>query len=248
MSITQSFNPILVWFYLQFGVAAIDSVATLSIPFWSDFIKATNANWQKTTNDFQSHFGLILSATVEYVEKITQSNAFQSHFGLILSNYIYSLKNDSGRSFNPILVWFYRSIAYPWSCLLTTFQSHFGLILSLSESFATPVSILLSIPFWSDFIIPNELAKAISNITFNPILVWFYPRRACCSHSRAGRFQSHFGLILSGKLKLGHKTSNFQSHFGLILSWLDLPDEVFVVLFQSHFGLILSGFREKSRC
>ncbi len=56
--------------------------------------------------------------------------------------------------------------------------------------------------------------------TFNPILVWFYPTSSDCINHQPPHFQSHFGLILSTSTVF-HEVATlpcFQSHFGLILS------------------------------
>ena len=102
-------------------------------------------------------------------------------------------------------------------------------------------------------------------LSFNPILVWFYPSTLCELPLSKDSFQSHFGLILSIRLLLmmSSCTSTFQSHFGLILSMWKTPHLNKLLLafnpilvwfyrvyarkrpkdcksFQSHFGLILS--------
>ena len=55
---------------------------------------------------------------------------FQSHYGLILSG----LKMFGGKkkeeSFNPTMVWFYRSSQSAYIRYMSIFQSHYGLILS----------------------------------------------------------------------------------------------------------------------
>ena len=100
------------------------------------------------------------------------------------------------------------------------FQSHFGLILSgnLAEKLAE--YILLSIPFWSDFIsFYDMLSTTFQTRTFNPILVWFYLYVFVFSSQYEIHFQSHFGLILSKlKFREDNVADFFQSHFGLILS------------------------------
>ena len=102
--------------------------------------------------------------------------------------------------FNPILVWFYLPVS----------------VAALAEA------IILSIPFWSDFIAGG--GTSVSSV----------------SHT----FQSHFGLILSSSgmsVKSSHTVSGtFQSHFGLILSSGGSGGGSSGTGFQSHFGLILS--------
>ena len=146
----------------------------LSIPFWSDFIPSQdipishcnpcfqshfglilsiyeNRNGQKIRRHFQSHFGLILSVLRSSISLIWPSSlsipfwsdfiivvyafgidiftCFQSHFGLILSPTTSTEERAKRVAFNPILVWFYRG-----------------------KRFRLPMSLILSIPFWSDFI------------------------------------------------------------------------------------------------
>ncbi len=101
---------------------------------------------------------------------------FQSHYGLILSkldSVVDWLKNIP---FNPTMVWFYHSTKFSERCLLHN----------------------LSIPLWSDFIIP-VVVKATGWIV---------------------SFQSHYGLILSYPYQIANlpDVTSFQSHYGLILS------------------------------
>ena len=103
---TKAFNPILVWFYLMNSLAFFLLLVLLSIPFWSDFIASVDVTVTYTLGFFQSHFGLILSSR--------------------WSMSLLSMK----KSFNPILVWFYR----------------------VNEVWQVPRLSALSIPFWSDFI------------------------------------------------------------------------------------------------
>ena len=147
----ETFNPILVWFYLWFIQTPASCSVKLSIPFWSDFIILLRSQQVKCLPCFQSHFGLILSEKFleqEWQWLITFNpilvwfylhtiqtrhlrwKAFQSHFGLILSapTTVYSAIGSS--SFNPILVWFYLAL----------------------PSFFYEKVVALSIPFWSDFI------------------------------------------------------------------------------------------------
>ena len=171
------------------------------------------------------------------------AEAFQSHFGLILSHFRWWVRKSLSVPFNPILVWFYLDKVYAVDVSFPDFQSHFGLILSrfynseLHEFHAAfnPILVwfyprcnwfctdnwwVLSIPFWSDFILQLVL-KIIMNSLY---------------------FQSHFGLILSHcvlKIALLHHLS-----FNPILVWFYHPERGQVKLpeksFQSHFGLILS--------
>ena len=103
------------------------------------------------------------------------------------------------------------------------FQSHFGLILSIPALFNIPALVLLSIPFWSDFI-----PRGWEGISFDAYI-----------------FQSHFGLILSPSST--HSTKSYEmlsipfwSDFIVMVAVVD--SESGAVFFQSHFGLILSKF------
>ena len=127
-----------------------------------------------------------------------------------------------------------------------------------------PHNYRLSIPFWSDFILPKFDSKyKILLQTFNPILVWFYrvPPSIFSSFLSFNpilvwfyqqdvtyRMQQCFFLsipfwsdfIQHLPVMLLISTVIFQSHFGLILSQLHENPFVHRVCFQSHFGLILS--------
>ncbi len=147
----RTFNPILVWFYHTSHVRAI--------PFHRDSFNPILVWFYHTKRT-------ILANGI---------TAFQSHFGLILSKQLDLLRIKlKNASFNPILVWFYRGqelqqnqngeLSIPfWSDFITPcplssaaqtslFQSHFGLILSC-------------------LVTRQELGKSSA---FNPILVWFY--------------------------------------------------------------------------
>ncbi len=168
---------------------------------------------------FQSHFGLILSSSNGNSAVI--GSLFQSHFGLILSRFRPFLADLSFRSFNPILVWFYRNAAPTASAYETTFQSHFGLILSHPDSILTSpihsfqshfglilslhmsdhrsICNYLSIPFWSDFITKAADYQAHKDPNFQ-LSIPFWSDFIWMRRKRTGvwlRFQSHFGLILS---------------------------------------------------
>ena len=78
-----AFNPTMVWFYQFTEKRWTSSTSLLSIPLWSDFIKAMELNLKEKEAFFQSHYGLILSA-VRALEKVWII-FFQSHYGLILS-------------------------------------------------------------------------------------------------------------------------------------------------------------------
>ena len=167
---------------------------------------------------------------------------FQSHYGLILSVYTSLTPAKQVNSFNPTMVWFYLIANVPYEVYITNFQSHYGLILSLwvpqvnvwlRRTF-NPTMVwfylyeflksmydydVLSIPLWSDFIGYSDRDIKKLKLTFNPTMVWFYrngPPRPSLDFS----FQSHYGLILSQmQLRFGLRMQElFQSHYGLILS------------------------------
>ena len=194
-----AFNPILVWFYLSTLYASFACSTYLSIPFWSDFIEVLRRQFFRKLSNFQSHFGLILS--------------FESK---VMECYV-------GKTFNPILVWFYLVLWAKWTnwkgCFQShfglilsnlkdmlklanskDFQSHFGLILSTTPSIELATTKQLSIPFWSDFILFHLFQFRVFQFPFNPILVWFYHRNHDPTLDCQTVFQSHFGLILSNNL------------------------------------------------
>ena len=147
---------------------------------------------------FQSHFGLILSP---YQQRAVEQAlaAFQSHFGLILSLICDIFEYDDVTSFNPILVWFYRLLRISGKnqeiSLSIPFWSDF---IQPNQRTAGAVTLTLSIPFWSDFI----------NIHFNQV------SRKYCELSIP--FWSDFIFLKRMEKYLDWKS--FQSHFGLILS------------------------------
>ena len=153
-----SFNPILVWFYLNVCIYGIEFTFHLSIPFWSDFIVYFFPVSAETTSFFQSHFGLILSHTETLFNEVKNItfNPILVWFYLPAEWVIYRPRPST---FNPILVWFYRN---------RTEQNGRGL--------------------------------RQGEPTFNPILVWFYHVTDRLPFSQALPFQSHFGLILSQQL------------------------------------------------
>ena len=140
----------MVWFYLSF-LSTIVSISfslsiplwsdfiftnkyvtifvfILSIPLWSDFIPAVCIIVNVIIDNFQSHYGLILSRF--YPITFEFAFTFQSHYGLILSQRDYDRVNARSQSF----------------------QSHYGLILSIYGGDMCEVCVELSIPLWSDFI------------------------------------------------------------------------------------------------
>ena len=174
------------------------------------------------TTFFQSHYGLILSISIQH--RWTNSY-FQSHYGLILSDAM-SIMRTLTEAFNPTMVWFYPETAFNLEAEpVEDFQSHYGLILSIAENKKRELQKWLSIPLWSDFIVEGE-PEDVPYISF----------------------QSHYGLILSGVELQQHRSHRctFQSHYGLILSAvMTIFNFVTISPFQSHYGLILSvGYPE----
>ena len=170
---------------------------------------------------------------------------FQSHYGLILSPLLsLYFANPHTHPFNPTMVWFYRSNRPSGIYFHSTFQSHYGLILSqfwstqfwsTSDSFNPTMvwfyliplssgllwtSISLSIPLWSDFILPLQILE--------------YETLIC--------FQSHYGLILS---RITQIVCIWESNLSIPL-WSDFIRRATgqcdgcASNFQSHYGLILS--------
>ena len=101
---SSRFNPTMVWFYHHVLSLTTLPKKRVSIPLWSDFISNILYNdvigkqsfnptmvWFYPTNNFfnfsaeqfQSHYGLILS--FDPVILVHLDNKFQSHYGLILS-------------------------------------------------------------------------------------------------------------------------------------------------------------------
>ena len=167
------FNPILVWFYLNYALRLDECIWFISIPFWSDFIAASLMSGELPDMAFQSHFGLILSVCLSWTGLSLRQ--FQSHFGLILSLLCSVRFLLCSLYFNPILVWF-----YPQSIVR---------VASLSEKYFNPILVWfyplvcvhtkellyqISIPFWSDFIASKSFKIFWRLADFNPILVWFY--------------------------------------------------------------------------
>ena len=70
--------------FIPFTLAMHLCIAILSIPLWSDFIDVIVYAKIGNYNDFQSHYGLILSNRSNEKPKQLYSS-FQSHYGLILS-------------------------------------------------------------------------------------------------------------------------------------------------------------------
>ena len=80
-----AFNPILVWFYRQRGRKMSRERASLSIPFWSDFIARTVEQKQLPITSFNP-----------ILVWFYRSGLIRKGVGRVLT-------------FNPILVWFYRT-------------------------------------------------------------------------------------------------------------------------------------------
>ncbi len=126
---------------------------------------------------------------------------FQSHFGLILScpRWLYDLWN-----FRLSIPFWSDFIWRVWDDRVTKtydFQSHYGLILSApatlcplkGRSFQSHYGLILSQCF-------QKRAGGSSNLSFNPTMVWFYRFLSLEPIITTTRFQSHYGLILSGRV------------------------------------------------
>ncbi len=152
--------------------------------------------------------------------------SFQSHYGLILSFPRFVKTPEENPAFNPTMVWFYLDYIrakpeltkYPFNPTMVWF---YLLIASTSPS----ISLFLSIPLWSDFIVRD---------VFHPKVVEKY-------------FQSHYGLILSEAIwkEISEvKTLSIPLWSDFIKKrkariWFDN------CVFQSHYGLILSNYESR---
>ena len=177
----------------------------------------------KNFASFQSHFGLILSSVLQRRNWILRRN-FQSHFGLILSFCKAAIPLYPRTPFNPILVWFYLSVRLP----------------------SRYIPVLLSIPFWSDFIANedevSEHGPALLSIPFwSDFILWLVQWQEL----GAKFFQSHFGLILSNlciMLLLTYWCLSIPFWSDFIITFVR-SEFAYIRTFQSHFGLILSTIR-----
>ena len=88
----STFNPTMVWFYLgDYALWSQPLLPLLSIPLWSDFILLRIAK----------QLGVCLPS------KHDNKNDFQSHYGLILSGTERPYRSLHFWTFNPTMVWFY---------------------------------------------------------------------------------------------------------------------------------------------
>ena len=101
-------------------------------------------------DNFQSHYGLILSEDLERIaeKRLELSIPLWSDFIKLEEQ----RKESSEKPFNPTMVWFYLNLAYIPFVAVVAFQSHYGLILSRE--------------------IEDEEESEIT--AFNPTMVWFY--------------------------------------------------------------------------
>ena len=168
----------------------------ISIPFWSDFNPTPRSGFQGLL-EFQSHFGLILTAVEKTIERLV--NGFQSHFGLILTRR--RVTNTSGTSI--------------------PFQSHFGLILTYLCKHILAAIKNISIPFWSDFNL-TVLTTFSSFFRWFQSHFGLILTRLSRTFSRTCLFQSHFGLILTRK----SPTTSSPGYMISIPFWSDFNYEV----------------------
>ena len=171
----------------------------LSIPFWSDFINSgtrRRETWYSLSLSIPFWSDFIFAVIFKVTEPI---NDFQSHFGLILSDFIFELKTPS-RDELSIPFWsdFIRLYLKSTGKKEGHFQSHFGLILSFATCTCTVPSHRY---FQSHFGLILSVVSIGGDVeepkAFNPILVWFYPKNTKYAFFTCFAFQSHFGLILS---------------------------------------------------
>ena len=124
---------------------------------------------------------------------------FQSHYGLILSHKLLQAYSTWESPFNPTMVWFYLHQKPKRTVISCYFQSHYGLILSFTtfaalyerrkNAFQSHYGLILS------GFTPERDQK--TQETFNPTMVWFYPKSCNWRNTPKRVFQSHYGLILS---------------------------------------------------
>ena len=171
----------MVWFYHNKRYTKKIQHWKLSIPLWSDFIIINSILKKYNIENFQSHYGLILSHRIQ-LHKWWPSR-FQSHYGLILSCECRAWCVVPETPFNPTMVWFYHKDGLIDNADKVDFQSHYGLILSA---------------------VSGEFGLA-AVLSFNPTMVWFYHKRGGSSVNRViQNFQSHYGLILSNLCRSVH--------------------------------------------
>ena len=124
----KTFNPTMVWFYLELKqLGSLVQSSQLSIPLWSDFIPLFLDELQIRVGFFQSHYGLILSSIKDF------------------------RTGEVGPLSIPLWSDFIGNVTSV-GFFIGSFQSHYGLILSSS--------------------ILHTWYNAVS--TFNPTMVWFY--------------------------------------------------------------------------
>ncbi len=227
------FNPIQLCFVFQshFGLILSEGYIgalgltklRLSIPFWSDFISwdCTSANFHPVIlsipfwSDFISVVSSVLTAVIL---------SFQSHFGLILSQCHWCCVR---KCYHPLSIPFWSDFILDLTVILINYTCSLSIpfwsdFISWDCTSANFHPVILSIPFWSDFIETTRVRQLslTSQTTFNPILVWFYPK---------------------GKTAWSQCLRTFNP----ILVWFYLlsvnTDKIVIDVFQSHFGLILSG-------
>ena len=97
-----------------------------------------------------------------------------------------------------------------------------------SEGRLTAADFPLSIPLWSDFIFLQQTKQAPGFLSFNPTMVWFYPR----GNWRAKEYISTLSIplwsdfILYTQSGITIHSLPFQSHYGLILSLIKCVTEI----------------------
>ena len=148
----RTFNPILVWFYLEAIWKEIAEIKTLSIPFWSDFI------WLRCIECITKRKLLSIPFWSDFILSRRTADAVGMGFQLSIPFWSDFIEHN------------HESI----EILSVIFQSHFGLILSYTGAFIETNEHSLSIPFWSDFIVIRIFNLPSVQTPFNPILVWFY--------------------------------------------------------------------------
>ena len=104
----SAFNPTMVWFY----PLSVISIALLIIFFQSHYGLILSYSSRRTSDFFQQLSIPLWSDFISVkIDGTTYTRAsFQSHYGLILSLLVQRAIHCWGLSFNPTMVWFYRSM------------------------------------------------------------------------------------------------------------------------------------------
>ncbi len=125
-----TFNPTMVWFYHFFRRFLKIKIVFLSIPLWSDFILIDVPAVPLSSK------ALSIPLWSDFISSLTvRSWAVATTLSIPLwSDFILRAKREielAEKTFNPTMVWFYRTAISGIASQVISFQSHYGLILSL---------------------------------------------------------------------------------------------------------------------